>query len=34
MAWLNIISMTLLCIYGNIFKLHHTSYTGILVDSE
>lgn len=34
MAWLNAAAMALLCIYGNIFKLPNTSYTGILLDSE
>lgn len=34
MAWLNAAAMSLLCIYGNIFKFPSTSYTGVLVDSD
>lgn len=34
MAWLNAAAMSLLCIYGNVFKFPNTSYTGVLVDSD
>lgn len=34
MAWLNAAAMSVLCIYGNVFKFPNTSYTGILVDSD